>query len=153
MGTPQSEKRFASSLQIEITSFTAREAEITAIRTQVFHQEQHIDPVLDFDGLDAEAIQILASYHDQPVGTARARLLGKTAKVERVAVLSAYRQRGIGTAIMTQLLAYLKQQELENVILNAQRPSEPFYQHLGFSACGPVFMEAGIEHIQMQRIL
>ncbi|MGB7413203.1 MAG: GNAT family N-acetyltransferase, partial [Thermosynechococcaceae cyanobacterium] len=139
----------SGAVSVEITSFAARTAEITAIRTQVFHHEQHIDLALDFDGLDAAAVQVIAYAQDQPVGTARIRRWATTAKIERVAVLASHRNQGIGTAILQEILVFLRQEPLEVVILNAQRASEPFYQRFGFIPQGNVFLEAGIEHIQM----
>jgi predicted GNAT family N-acyltransferase len=137
-------------VRVEMTSFAAREAEITAIREQVFHREQGIDPALDFDGLDAAAIQVIADVQGQPVGTARIRRLEKIAKIERVAVLSSHRHRGVGTVMMLKILAHLSQESIDAVVLNAQRTSERFYERLGFSPQGEVFLEAGIEHIQMR---
>jgi predicted GNAT family N-acyltransferase len=137
-------------LKIELTSFAVRASQIKAIRTQVFHQEQQIDPVLDFDGLDEAAIQVVAYVQDQPVGTARVRRLAKAAKIERVAVLLPYRNRGIGRAIVLEILTYLRQRATTEIILNAQCASEPFYRRLGFVPQGAIFQEAGINHIQMR---
>ncbi|MGF1604423.1 MAG: GNAT family N-acetyltransferase [Thermosynechococcaceae cyanobacterium] len=139
----------SDTVSVEITSFAARAAEIKAIRSQVFHHEQHIDLALDFDGLDAAAVQVIAYAQGLPLGTARVRRLAKIAKIERVAVLSSHRNQGVGTAILQAILALLRQEPPEAVILNAQRASEPFYRRLGFVPQGKVFLEAGIEHIQM----
>ncbi|PZD73334.1 Acetyltransferase [Acaryochloris thomasi RCC1774] len=137
-------------IRIEFTSFTARESHIKAIRIEVFHQEQKIDPALDFDGLDEEAIQVVAYIGDQPVGTTRIRQLAAATKIERVAVLSPYRKQGVGTAMMLEILTYLSDRSSTDIILSAQCTSESFYRKLGFMPHGEVFREAGIEHIHMR---
>ncbi len=139
-------------IKIELCSFSAKEQQIRAIRTQVFHQEQDIDPALDFDGLDEEATHVVAYLQNQPVGTARVRHFDQTAKIERVAVLFSQRNQGIGSAMLLEILAYLKQRVTSNIILNAQCSSEPFYLQLGFIAHGSIFQEAGINHIQMRYV-
>lgn len=137
-------------IRVELTSFAAREPEIKAIRIEVFHREQQIELALDFDGLDEEAVQVLAYINERPVGTARTRLVGEAAKIERVAVLAPYRNRGAGAAMVVGLLADLQQRGITNIILSAQCTSESFYRKLGFLPHGDVFQEAGIEHIRMR---
>jgi len=137
-------------IKLELSSFSAQEPQIRAIRTQVFHQEQQIDPALDFDSLDEKATHIVAYRQNQPVGTARVRLFTTTAKIERVAVLLSQRNQGIGSAIMLEILAYLKQRATQNIILHAQCSSTSFYLQLGFVSHGSIFQEAGIDHIQMR---
>ncbi len=138
-------------IKIELTSFAARKTEIMAVRTQVFQREQQIDPALDFDGLDQAATHAVAFSKAKPVGTARVRQLDVSAKIERVGVLLTYRNQGIGRAMMLEILSHLGPGT--EVILNAQRSSEHFYQRLGFAPQGVAFMEAGIEHIQMHQTL
>ncbi|MEO0374000.1 MAG: GNAT family N-acetyltransferase [Cyanobacteria bacterium P01_A01_bin.17] len=136
-------------IRIKFTSFAARGLQIKAIRIEVFHQEQKIDPALDFDGLDEEAIQVVAYIGDQAVGTMRVRQLAEATKIERVAVLLPYRKQGVGTAMMLEILTYLRARAITNIILSAQRTSESFYRKLGFMPHGDAFREAGIEHIHM----
>jgi predicted GNAT family N-acyltransferase len=126
---------------------------IQHIRQQVFQLEQDVPAALEFDGKDETAQQFLAYLNGQPVGTARVRLLDQTAKVERVAVLSAARGQGIGKAIMAKVLEFLVDAAIPTVQIHAQTRVQDFYEKLGFEPEGEVFTEAGIPHVKMRRLL
>jgi predicted GNAT family N-acyltransferase len=127
---------------------------IQAIRYAVFQVEQGVAPELEFDGHDPAAIHLLAEWEQQPVGTARIRQLTPTlAKIERVAVLSTYRNRGIGAQLMQEAIALLQAQNIPTVKINAQLHAQAFYERLGFEPVGDEFEEAGIPHIEMRRSL
>lgn len=138
------------STTIQVVAYRDAIAEIQAIRRQVFQQEQGVSAELEFDGLDDGAAHLLAYDQTQAIGTARTRKLsdGK-AKIERVAVLAAYRGRGIGRQIMVAAIEHLRSQGVTAVKINAQLQVQNFYARLGFEAEGGVFEEAGISHITM----
>ena len=142
-------------LTLTVTSFSEQAETLQAIRTEVFHHEQGIDLALDLDGHDPAAQHLLASWQDQPVGTARIRRLGDrtTAKIERLAVLKPFRHRGIGRAMITQALTVLSYHGVNTVVLHAQIQMAGFYQQLGFVKQGEPFTEAGILHIKMHKPL
>ncbi len=134
----------------QVVAYSEATAAIQQIRRLVFQDEQRVDPALDFDGLDPEVQHVLAWQGEQAVGTARIRRLdNSTAKLERVAVLAAFRDQGIGQQIIQTALAWLAQQEIFNCKLHAQSQTIPFYQKLGFQPEGAEFYEAGIPHVAM----
>ncbi|MBF2001347.1 MAG: GNAT family N-acetyltransferase [Synechococcales cyanobacterium M58_A2018_015] len=137
---------------LEVVCFDHAEAAILAIRQAVFHQEQGVDPDLDFDGQDPMAWHVVATIASQPVGTARIRYLSNTlAKLERVAVLPAYRGQGIGYAIVQTAIQFLAENGISEVKLHAQSYTKDFYQKLGFYSVGDEFLEAEIPHIEMRQ--
>ncbi|WAL62402.1 GNAT family N-acetyltransferase [Thermocoleostomius sinensis] len=141
-------------LVLEIVSYAEAASAVRFVRQAVFQQEQQIDPALDFDGLDELAQHVVAYNNTDPIGTARIRPLNdRSAKLERVAVLSAYRGRGVGKALTEAAIEFLRQQKFVEIRLNAQLHSKLFYQKLGFEPRGEEFEEAGIPHIQMWRAL
>lgn len=144
-----------SDLEIRLTSYSKNASDIFWIRQQVFHIEQNIDPVLDMDGEDELAEHFIAYWQQQPVGIARLRAYGDgtQAKIERVAVLRAFRQRGIGKAIATVVLTHARQQGFASAILYAQAQSASFYEQFGFQRQGDPFIQAGIPHITMVKDL
>ncbi|MFB8787721.1 MAG: GNAT family N-acetyltransferase [Potamolinea sp.] len=138
--------------QITIKSFIYPEAfiEMQAIRNQVFHEEQGVDPALEFDGLDNTAEHLLAYLDNQPVGTARIRYLdNQTAKIERLAVLSPARGKGIGKKLMEKALEIIEAKQMQQVVVNAQEYVKGLYQQLAFEQVGESFEEAGIFHVKM----
>lgn len=141
-------------LSLQIVPFAAAEAVIRAIRQAVFQVEQQVSADLDFDGLDETSTHLVAYWNGEPIGTARIRYLQpELAKIERVAVLSAYRGQGVGKALMQEAIAFLKSQNVPEVKLNAQIQAQRFYQSLGFEPQGDVFEDAGIPHIEMRQKL
>jgi predicted GNAT family N-acyltransferase len=147
-------KLLMEKLALAVVNYPEAQEPIQTIRHWVFQIEQGVDPDLDFDGRDPEAMQILALVGDQPVGTARVRDLGdRTVKIERLAVLKEFRGRGIGRKIMEFILEVLQQRQIQTVQLHAQLQAKALYDKLGFVAIGDVFIEAGIPHIKMQKQL
>ncbi len=142
-------------LWIKISFFGEEAAAIRSIRQQVFHQEQGIDPALDFDGLDDTALHLTAKVGSQVVGVARLREIEAplSLKLERLAVLPAYRQQGLGSEMVYTVLAYARQQDYARLVLHAQASTVGFYQRLGFQPLGVPFHEAGIPHLKMAYVL
>jgi predicted GNAT family N-acyltransferase len=124
---------------------------IQAIRIAVFQQEQGIAPALEFDGKDATATQILAYLEDQPVGTARFRVVAPgVAKLERLAVLPQARGCKLGQQIVKFALKEMAKTQIHTAIIHAQTTVQRFYEKLGFTPEGEQFEEAGIAHIKMR---
>ncbi|MGB3613076.1 MAG: GNAT family N-acetyltransferase [Elainellaceae cyanobacterium] len=135
---------------IEIVTYRDATADIQTIRRQVFQQEQGVSAELEFDGLDDDAIHLLAYHQEQAVGTCRLRNLGEEiTKVERVAVLVSHRGQGIGRQLMVSAIDYLTHQGVQTIKISAQTQVEAFYERLGFETVGEVFQEAGIPHVTM----
>ncbi|MBD2464010.1 GNAT family N-acetyltransferase [Oscillatoria sp. FACHB-1407] len=140
-----------NTVTLEIVAYSEAMIAIQTIRHTVFQVEQCVDPDIDFDGQDDEATHLLAYADDKPIGTARIRYLSDSlAKIERVAVIPAYRGRGIGKQIMDCAIAFLNHQKIPEIKINAQVHAKTFYEKLGFQQYGEEFDEAGIPHIEMR---
>jgi predicted GNAT family N-acyltransferase len=138
--------------QLTIKTFIYPEAftEMQTIRNKVFHEEQGVDPALEFDGLDHTAEHLLAYLDNQPVGTTRIRYLdSQTAKIERLAVLPSARGKGIGKKLMKKALEIAQQKPIQQIVVNSQEYVKGLYQQLGFEQLGEKFDEAGITHVKM----
>jgi predicted GNAT family N-acyltransferase len=126
-------------------------AAIRAVRNTVFTGEQGIAESLDFDGRDAQCVHVLACLDDgEPVGTARMLPDGH---VGRIAVHAGWRGRGVGTRLVEHLMEVAREQGLAEIYLHSQAQAADFYARLGFETRGEPFMEAGIEHVLMVRVL
>lgn len=114
------------------------------VREQVFVQEQQVPLALEWDGCDEDALHLLAeSAERRPVGTARMLPDGH---VGRMAVLPEWRRRGVGSALLRELMRIANEQGSTRPFLNAQTHALGFFRRHGFIADGPEFMEAGIPH-------
>jgi predicted GNAT family N-acyltransferase len=118
------------------------------VREAVFVREQGVPAELEWDDQDAGAWHWLAEAADgSPIGTAR---LLPTGQVGRMAVLPAWRRRGVGTALLQTVLRDAAARGVGGLWLNAQCSAAGFYERAGFRAEGPVFTEAGIAHRSMR---
>jgi len=120
-------------------------ASLRQVRERVFIVEQHVTPELEWDDNDADALHLLAEDRDGcPIGTARLLAGGH---IGRMAVLEPWRKRGVGSALLRELL------RLNDgpARLYAQTTAIGFYQRFGFVVEGEEFMDAGIPHRRMTR--
>jgi predicted GNAT family N-acyltransferase len=124
------------------------------VRREVFVEQQELPESIVFDDLEEAAMHIVVKFGDQATGSARIRFLGaRQAKLERMAVLKAFRNMGIGRGIISFMIENLRSREVEDVVLHAQQEVVEFYGKCGFEQTGSPFREAGIEHLKMERRL
>jgi predicted GNAT family N-acyltransferase len=121
------------------------------LRRVVFIDEQDVPEEDEIDGADQDAWHILASVNDLPAGTARILRKGTTAKIGRVCVLLEQRGTGLGAGIMRKALEVCKTDiGAKKAILGSQTHAISFYEKLGFTAYGPIYLDAGVEHRDME---
>lgn len=126
------------------------EALLAAIRRRVFVDEQQVPPELEWDGEDAGARHWLARQDGRPVGTVRLLADGH---IGRLAVLPEARRAGIGAALLEAAVRAAYAVGIREVYLHAQVHALGFYARYGFVSEGPEFMDAGIPHRLMRRVL
>jgi predicted GNAT family N-acyltransferase len=115
----------------------------------VFVREQGVPAAIEMDRDDKRALHFLAFTAQRAVGTARIVMRYRKAKIGRMAVLKAYRGRGIGTKLLKRAIVIAKKQGAQQIYLHAQVPVISFYEAMAFQCVGPVFKEAGIPHRKM----
>jgi predicted GNAT family N-acyltransferase len=143
-------------MQVEVVRVTtaAQMSQALSVRRRVFIEEQSVPEALEIDEHDRDpatvttAVHILAVVGGEPVGTGRLLLNPSVGQVHigRVAVLASLRQRGVGRLLMLALHDIARQQNATSITLAAQLHAIGFYEQLGYSAHGDVFLDAGIEH-------
>ncbi|RKP52852.1 GNAT family N-acetyltransferase [Trinickia fusca] len=129
-------------------------ADAASVRHAVFVREQHVTALLEWDDADLDALHVVAYRQEgaQRRAVASARLLpGGT--IGRLAVLTDSRRGGVGSRMLQTLLTYAQQRGERSVRLYARCDVVPFYLRHGFTTVGEIFVEAGIEHIEMRRVL
>jgi len=121
------------------------------LRCTVFIGEQGVSEEEEIDDLDPVSIHVLATVDGVPKATARILIKGDTAKIGRVCVLKDQRGTGLGAALMRKTIEVCKTQEgVKRSMLGAQMYAIPFYEKLGYRAYGPIFLDAEIEHRDME---
>ena len=120
------------------------------LRRIVFIEEQGVSEADELDDLDNSATHFLATENELPIGTARMRINGDTAKIGRVCVIKSHRGTGLGAALIRAAVEEARKMPgVTTVKLGAQTHALGFYEKLGFEAQGPVYDDAGIEHRDM----
>jgi predicted GNAT family N-acyltransferase len=140
-------------LTVRLAKTVKDRAAVLSIRKAVFVRGQGVALSREMDGKDDEAKHVIAVIGGKPVGCARIRLVHGRAKVERMAVLARYRNKGIGGAIMRYIFSYLKQRKVKDVYVHSQYAVREFYRRYGFRQHGKVFIDAKMKHIAMTRSL
>jgi predicted GNAT family N-acyltransferase len=143
--------------RLTLTVRPARDAaEVEAamyLRVRVFCDEQGVSREEELDGLDEEALQILALDESGVIATCRLRDLGAEWKLERMAVEARVRGLGVGARLLAGAEDEARARGAEQMVLHAQIRAEPFYAANGYAPEGEWFMDAGIEHIAMRKRL
>jgi len=140
-----------SSVSIVQVDWKQAQEPLGFIRRTVFMAEQGVPEELEWDGLDEGAVHLLAIDADKaPIGTAR---MLDDGHIGRMAVLKSWRRQGVGSALLLRLIEIAEQQDLRQVVLDAQLHVIGFYEAYGFVVCSDVFMDAGIPHKTMRRRL
>ncbi len=138
-------------VHVEVVDYATALQNLRRVREAVFIEEQGVPRDLEQDALDPLCHHVIArDAGGAPIGTAR---LTPDHRIGRMAVLSAWRGRGVGEALLRALLAEARQRQWPAVSLHAQVDAEPFYARHGFLPEGDRFFEAGIEHQGMRRVL
>lgn len=124
---------------------------LTRIRTTVFVGEQGVPPEIEIDGRDPECVHAVAEdAAGEAIGTGR---LMPDGRIGRMAVLAAWRGRGVGAAILEALMAEARRRGFRETYLHAQAHAKEFYARHGYVAEGKEYLEAGIPHIGMRASL
>lgn len=122
------------------------------IRKQVFQIEQGVEASIEVDGKDEYAIHGMV-YSDidkkNPIGTGRILFDGEKCSIGRVAILKEYRGLKYGDFIVKLLLNKAFNSGIDKVYIHSQISAKGFYEQLGFISVGDIFLEAGIEHVEM----
>ena len=136
---------------VEDNNWSELQADARPIREAVFVREQHVPQDMEWDGYDAPSRHVIArNAEGTPIGTGR---LLPDGHIGRMAVVPEWRQHEVGRALFERLLQLARSCRMSKLELHAQSYVAGFYARYGFVAEGPEFMEAGIPHIRMTRML
>ncbi len=145
-----------NTMQWKIKTFneltTAELYEILRIRAEVFVVEQTC-VYQDLDLKDKRAYHVFAEENGEVI--AYLRILEKGVSyheisIGRVLVKEEYRGRGLARELMQRAISFVEEALKEKEIrISAQKYLLKFYESLGFTAVSEVYLEDGIEHVEM----
>jgi predicted GNAT family N-acyltransferase len=124
-----------------------------ALREQVFCVEQGVPLAADQDGLDDDAIQVIAIESGRVIGTCRVLIEDRIGRLGRMAVEASARGGGLGAAILAAAEQSARDAGASLMRLHAQRYVEDLYAAAGYTPYGEPFVEEGIPHVGMEKAL
>ncbi len=148
-----------SGIEMSVIETQEQMAEALTIRRRVFIEEQGVTEDEEIDRFDDDpadvdrCVHVLGRLDGAAVATGRLILDqpdGDHPSIGRVAVLAEHRGRHFGAAVMLALHEQARDRDIGRVRLEAQLHALPFYERLGYTAMGPVFLDARIEHRRME---
>lgn len=124
-----------------------------SIRQAVFIIEQGVPKELEIDGYENKCIH-LVFYSDKSEPITTCRLLpidDDTIKLQRMAVKKEFRGHAYGRLLIDEAEKIAKENGYQTITLGAQATALGFYEKLGYKKHGQLFLDAGIEHYQMNK--
>ena len=124
-----------------------------ALRHDVFVAEQGVPLADELDGRDDDALHLVAVQGGRVVATCRLVSEGDGVKLGRLAVVADERGRGIASRLLAEAEAQALAGGARRIALDAQTGALALYERAGYSARGERFMDAGLEHLRMEKRL
>jgi predicted GNAT family N-acyltransferase len=123
------------------------------LRHEVFVVEQRVPRDEEVDADDDTALHLVAVDDGRVVATCRLVVDGSTVKLGRVAVAASVRRRGVASWLLEESEARARALGAERIALAAQTGALALYERAGYAPYGERFMDAGIEHLMMEKRL
>ncbi len=138
---------------VELASWAdpAQRESLRGLRHEVFVLGQQVPEAREQDGRDASCQHVLArDKGGVAIGCAR---IDDEERIGRMAVREAWRGRGVGAAMLRELIALAQARGASDVTLAAQVSALGFYERAGFNAHGDEFIDANMPHRMMRLAL
>ena len=122
--------------------------EIVRARQEIFLMEQNI-VCRDFDGIDYDALHCFIWENDRVVAYMRAFVRDGEIRLGRF--LTVRHGEGMGRRLMELSLPVIKECFGDkSILIHSQKHAEGFYLKFGFKTTSDVFLEEGVEHVEME---
>lgn len=123
------------------------------VRRIVFVEEQGVAAEREVDEYDQKAVHFIAYEQNIPVAAGRLRMFEDYGKLERICVRKEFRSRAYGRGIVSEMEGVIREKNLPKAKLNSQTYVTEFYEELGYRVVSEEFVDAGIPHVAMEKIL
>lgn len=124
-----------------------------ALRYEVFCREQGVPRHEERDGRDHDGLHLIAVGEGETVATCRLVFVGTTVQFSRLAVARPARRLGIASAMLQVTDAETRAGGARRIVLHAQVYARSLYDKAGYVVTGQEFVEAGIRHVAMEKVL
>ena len=96
---------------------------------------------------------VVLDKQERVVGTLRLVSQGENVKMGRLVVRKSHRKRGLGRWMMDAALKTAAEKGYKKMLIEAQTYVVSFYENLGFEITSGEYMDAGIPHKKMRKML
>lgn len=128
--------------------------EAIKLRLEVFVWEQRVPIELEVDEYDRKCNHLVVlDKQDRVVGTLRLVSQGENVKMGRLVVRKSHRKRGLGRWMMDAAIKTAAEKGYKQMLIEAQTYVISFYENLGFEITSGEYMDAGIPHKKMRKLL
>lgn len=98
---------------------------------------------------DETATHFGGFLNDELVCVASVYSQGNVARLRKFATLANFQGRGVGSAVITHVIAHLKQANINYFWCDARTTASSFYEQFGMDVEGPVFDKSGVKYCKM----
>lgn len=141
----------SSSARVQLGDWASLREWAEPIRRTVFVEEQKVPEDIEIDEWDPQSLHaVVFDEHGRALGTGR---LLPDGHIGRMAVTREARGSGVGSLLLSALMAEARRRGHATAMLSAQTQAVPFYQRHGYDVVGDEYLEAGIRHVDMRRVL
>jgi len=127
------------------------------IRNNVFTIEKNVPKEIEvdeFDCLDGRSDHFLIRLDGENAGTLRCVDLSEdTVRLQRFCLEKRFRKRGLGKKLLEYAEKYYCEKGKKRIKMDAQLEAEGFYGKCGYQRVSDIFMEAGIQHVEMTKAI
>jgi len=141
------------SVEVRRVAHPGELAAALALRHRVFCEEQGVPEREELDGRDDDGVHLVAVEDGEVLGTCRLLLTGSTAQFSRLAIAPEARLRRLASSLLQAAEEEARDARAKRMILHAQTYALPLYSGNGWETRGQRFVEAGIEHVAMEKPL
>ncbi len=127
--------------------------DIISIRTEAFIEGRGVPPEIEIDGKDPYLLHFCLYDGIMLVAYLRAEAMGGMLHIGRVCVRKTERNKGLGRQLVNYLFEYSVKNGFCAVELSAVDTAVGFYEKMGFCPEGEFYLETGVPHIYMKKIL
>jgi len=138
-------------MRVELGDWASLREWAEPIRQAVFVDEQNVPADIEIDEWDPRSVHAVV-FDDQGRALGTGRLL-PDGHIGRMAVVRDARGSGVGSVLLSTLMAEARRRGHQTAMLSAQTHAVPFYERHGYGIVGDEYLDAGIVHVDMQRAL
>lgn len=129
-------------------------AQVFALREKVLRQPLGLTLHEEDTSGDKQDAIYVALNEQALIGCLMAKEMSKDAlKFRQMAVDSSFQAKGVGKLLVQYAEVDARKRAYQKIALHARQSAQGFYERLGYTAYGPVFVEVNIPHIKMEKFL